>query len=82
MNQSLFIFLPVIIKVLSYLILWVKYRLSKSLNVVDAVTPFVEESIMFDAGACPRGITPKLPKLDLTSYAEYAANIVNVIMWL
>jgi len=27
-------------------------------------------------------ISPKLPKLDLTTAAEYLANLVNVIMWL
>jgi len=26
--------------------------------------------------------TPKLPKLDLTTNGEYAANLANVSMWL
>ena len=34
----------------------------------------------------PRGFkwiySPKLPKLDLTTEAEYVANVVNVNMWL
>jgi len=43
----------------------------------------------FDAfiqGRAQRGYkginTPKLPKLDLTTDAEYVANLVNVSMWL
>jgi len=39
-----------------------------------------------EAGTYPRGYkgmyTPKFPKLDLTTDAEYVGNLVNVSMWL